>query len=86
MIRSMRRLGLSQTALARLVGMSSTAVAHWVTGDSMPTVQNPMTLVALRRVGKGVEELFARLVTETASRKRRTRERPARRPRKRLKR
>jgi DNA-binding transcriptional regulator YiaG len=82
-----RRLGLSQTALARLVGVSSTAVAHWVTGDSMPTGRNRMTLVALRRVGKReVKELFARLVKETASRKRRTRKRPARRPRKRLKR
>lgn len=82
-----RRLGLSQTALARLVGVSSTAVAHWVAGDSMPTGQNRITLVALRRVGKReVEELFARRVKETASRKRRTRKRPARRRRKRLKR
>ncbi len=82
-----RRLGLSQTALARLVGVSATAVAHWVAGDSMPTGQNRMTLVALRRVGKReVKELFARRVKETASRKHRTRKRPARRPRKRLKR
>jgi len=82
-----RRLGLSQTALARLVGVSSTAVAHWVAGDSMPTGQNRITLVALRRVGKrDVKELFARRVKETASRKRRPRKRPARRPRKRLKR
>jgi len=82
-----RRLGLSQTALARFVGVSSTAVALWVAGDSMPTGQNRITLVALRRVGKrDVKELFARRVKETASRKRRTRKRPARRPRKRLRR
>ena len=82
-----RRLGLSQAALARLVGVSSTAVAHWVAGDSMPTGQNRMTLVALRRVGKReLKDLFARRVKETPSRKRRTRKRPARRARKGLKR
>ena len=81
-----RRLSLSQTALARLVGVSATAVAHWAAGDSMPTGKNRMTLVALRRVGKReVKELLARRVKETASRKRRTRKRPTRR-RKRLKR
>ena len=81
-----RRLGLSQTALARLVGVSATAVAHWVAGDSMPTGQHRVKLVALRRVGKReVKELLARRVKETASRKRRTRKRPTRR-RKRLKR
>jgi DNA-binding transcriptional regulator YiaG len=88
LIESLRqRLGLSQTALARLVGMSATAVAHWVAGDSMPTGQHRMTLVALRRVGKReVKELLARRVKEAASRTRRTCKRPARRPRKRLKR
>jgi DNA-binding transcriptional regulator YiaG len=88
LIQSLRkRLGLSQTALARLVGVSAPAVAHWVAGDSMPTGQNRITLVALRRVGKReVKELLARRVKETASRRPRTRKRPARRPRKRLKR
>jgi DNA-binding transcriptional regulator YiaG len=82
-----RRLGLSQMALARLVGVSATAVAHWVAGDSTPTGKNRMSLVALRRVGKReVKELLTRRVKETASRKRRTRKRPVRRPRKRLKR
>jgi DNA-binding transcriptional regulator YiaG len=81
-----QRLGLSQTALAGLVGVSATAVAHWVAGDSMPTGQNRVNLVALRRVGKReVKELLARRVKETASRKGRTRKRPTRR-RKRLKR
>src|SRR5215813_13811153 len=74
-------------SLRRRLGLSQTAVALWVAGDSMPTGQNRITLVALRRVGKrDVKELFARLVKETASRKRRTRKRPARRPRKRLRR
>ena len=82
-----RRLGLSQMALAQLVGVGAPTVAHWVAGDSMPTGQNRMTLVALRRVGKReVKELLARRVKETASRKPRTRKRPARRPRKRVKR
>jgi DNA-binding transcriptional regulator YiaG len=81
-----RRLGLSQMALARLVGVSRAAVAHWEAEDSMPTGQNRMTLVALRRVGKReVKELLARRVKETASRVPRTRKRRARRPRKRAK-
>jgi DNA-binding transcriptional regulator YiaG len=64
-----RRLGLSRTTLARLVGVSSTAVTHRVAGDLMPTGQNRMTLVALRRVGKQeVKELFARRIKQTASR------------------
>jgi len=82
-----RRLGLSQMALARLVGVSATAVAHWVAGDAMPTGRNRMTLVALRRVGKReVKELLARRVKETPSRTRRSRKRSTRRPRKRLRR
>lgn len=85
LIESLRqRLGLSQTALARLVGVSATAVAHWVAGDSTPSGQNRVHLVALRRMGKReVKELLARRVKETASRMPRTRKRPARRPRKR---
>src|ERR1700687_5039507 len=64
-----RRLGLSQMALARLVGVSAPAVAHWEAGDSMPAGQNRVNLVALRRVGKReVKELLARRVKETASR------------------
>jgi DNA-binding transcriptional regulator YiaG len=82
-----KRLGLSQISLARLVGVSGTAVAHWEAGDSTPTGQNRVNLVALRKVGKReVKELLARRVKETASRRRRTRKRPARRPRRRLKR
>jgi DNA-binding transcriptional regulator YiaG len=82
-----KRLGLSQTALARLVGVSAPAVAHWEAGNSVPTGQNRVSVVALRRVGKReIKELLARRVKETASRTRRTRKRPTRRPRKRIKR
>jgi DNA-binding transcriptional regulator YiaG len=82
-----KRLGLSQVALAQLVGVSAPAVAHWEAGASTPTGQNRVNLVALRRVGKReVEELLARRVRETASRRPRTRKRPARRRGKRLKR
>jgi len=82
-----RRLGLSQMALARLVGVSATAVAHWEAGDSTPTGRNRMYLVALRRVGKRqVKELLARRVKETASRTPRSRKRPRRTGRKRSRR
>jgi DNA-binding transcriptional regulator YiaG len=78
-----KRLGLSQTALARLVGVSAPAVAHWEAGESMPAGKNRANLVALRRVGKReVRELIARRVKEKASRRPRTRKR-ARRLRKR---
>ena len=81
-----RRLGLSQMALARLVGVSAPAVAHWEGGGSTPTGQNRMTLVALRRVGKReVKELLARRVKETASRLTRTHKRRVRKRRKRSK-
>ena len=70
LIQSLRkRLGLSQTALARLVGVSAPAVAHWETGESTPKGQNRAALVALRKVGKRqVKALLARRRKETASR------------------
>jgi len=80
-----KRLGLSQSALARLVGVSAPAVAHWEAGESMPAGKNRANLVGLRRVGKrGVKELLARQVKEKATRKSRIRKR-ARRRRKRSK-
>jgi DNA-binding transcriptional regulator YiaG len=75
-----RRLGLSQTALARLVGVSAPAVAHWEGGASVPTGKNRVNLVALRRVGKReVKELLARRVKRRVPTGRRRR---LRRPRK----
>ena len=71
LIQSLRkRLGLSQTALARLVGVSAPAVAHWEAGNSTPTGQNRAAVVGLRKVGKrDVKELLARRVKETGSRR-----------------
>ncbi len=71
-----KRLGLSQTALARLVGVSAPAVAHWEAGDSMPAGKNRAHLVALRRLGKReVKELLARQVKGKTARKSRTHKR-----------
>jgi DNA-binding transcriptional regulator YiaG len=76
-----RRLGLSQMALARLMGVSAPAVAHWEVGESMPTGRNRVTLVALRKVRKReVKELLARRVKETASRAAHFRKRRPKRP------
>lgn len=87
LIRSLRvRLGLSQSALARLVGVSAPAVAHWEAGNSAPTGQNRMNVVALRKVGKReVKELLARQVKKTSARSSSPRKRRARKPGKRSK-
>jgi DNA-binding transcriptional regulator YiaG len=64
-----RRLGLSQMALARLVGVSAPAVAHWEAGNSTPKGPNRAALVGLRRVGKReVKGILARRIQQTASR------------------
>jgi len=82
-----RRLGLSQMALARAVGVSAPAVAHWEAGASTPTGQNRMNLVALRKVGKReVKELLGGRAKETASRTARPRKRSRRKRRQRSKR
>lgn len=79
-----RRLGVSQMALARLMGVSAPAVAHWEAGESTPTGRNRVTLVALRKVRKReVKELLARRVKETASRASHSRRRRPKRPRRR---
>ena len=77
LIESLRkRLDLSQIGLARLVGVSGTAVAHWEGGESTPSSKNRVSLVALRKLGKReVKELLARRAKETASRTARTRKR-----------
>src|SRR5260370_23649590 len=82
-----RRLGLSQMAFARAVGVSAPAVAHWEAGASTPTGQNRVNLVALRKLGKReVKELLARRAKETASGRARTRKRPRRKRRQRSRR
>jgi DNA-binding transcriptional regulator YiaG len=72
LIQSLRkRLRLSQIALARLVGVSAPAVAHWEAGNSAPRGQNRATLVGLRKIGRReVKALLARLTTKAPARKR----------------
>jgi DNA-binding transcriptional regulator YiaG len=78
-----KRLGLSQAARARLVGVSAPAVAHWEAGNSMPAGKNRVNLVALRKVGKReVKELLARRARQTTPRRRRTQKRRIRKGRK----
>ena len=82
-----RRLGLSQMALARAVGVSAPAVAHWEAGASTPTGQNRVNLVALRKLRKReVKELLGRRAKETASWTARPRKRRGRKRRQRSKR
>jgi DNA-binding transcriptional regulator YiaG len=53
LIRKLRtRLGLSQAAVARLVGVSAAAVVQWEQGRATPTGKNRAALVGLRRLGK----------------------------------
>jgi len=53
LIRKLRvRLGLSQTGLARLVGVSAAAVTQWERGRSVPSGQNRRGLVGLRKLGR----------------------------------
>ena len=87
LVQSLRkRLGLSQMALARLVGVSAPAVTHWEAGESAPTGQNRAALVGLRKVGKReVKEMLARRIKETASRTSRTSKRRPKRRRRRAK-
>ena len=88
LIESLRkRLDLSQIGLARLIGVSGTAVAHWEAGASAPKGKNRVSLVALRKLGKReVKELLARRAKETASRTARTRKRRERKRRQRSRR
>lgn len=85
LVRSLRkRLALSQTALARLVGVSAPAVAHWEAGNAAPTGQNRATLVALRKVGKReAKELLVRRENEKGARGARARGSTSRRRRRR---
>lgn len=55
-----RRLGLSQSALARLVGVSAGAVVQWERGRSAPSEANRKNLVGLRKLGRrDVKRLLA---------------------------
>jgi len=92
LIRKLRqRLGLTQAAVGRLVGVSSTAVVQWEQGRATPAGRNRTALVGLRRLRRRqAKRLLASLAdgapptrrTPAARRpaKARRRPRPARRP------
>ncbi len=76
-----RRLGLSQSALARLVGVSAGAVVQWERGRSAPSGANRKNLVALRKLGRrDVKRLLAGMAKAAPAAKTRGR-RPVRRRR-----
>ncbi|HUT37259.1 MAG TPA: helix-turn-helix domain-containing protein [Planctomycetota bacterium] len=47
-----KRLGLSQAALGKLLGVTSAAVVFWEQGRSRPTPGKKAGLVALRKLGR----------------------------------
>lgn len=63
LVRKLRlRLGLRQSGLARLVGVSAGAVVQWESGRSAPAGQNRRALVGLRKLGRrDVSRLLADL-------------------------
>jgi DNA-binding transcriptional regulator YiaG len=73
LVRKLRvRLGLSQSALARLVGVSAASVVQWEQGRSKPAGSHRKNLVGLRKLGRrDIKRLLAGM----------ERERPLRRPR-----
>jgi len=61
------RLGLSQGQLARILGVTGPAVAHWEQGKSRPKGRNRAALVALRSVGRrAVKAMLAEKASEPA--------------------
>ena len=53
LIRALRnRLGISQAALAKLVGVSTVAVGQWEAGRSRPRAASKTRIAALRSVGR----------------------------------
>jgi DNA-binding transcriptional regulator YiaG len=67
------RLGLSQMALGRLVGVSGAAVVQWERGRASPSAPNRKALVALRRRGRReVRRLLERVANPARTRPRRT--------------
>jgi DNA-binding transcriptional regulator YiaG len=75
------RLGLSQAAVARLVGVSAAAVVQWERGRATPAGKNRAALVGLRRLGRRqAKRLLASVPAPRAKPRRRpkSRRRPAR--------
>jgi DNA-binding transcriptional regulator YiaG len=87
LVRKLRvRLGISQSALGRLVGVSAASVVQWEQGRSKPAGQNRKALVGLRKLGRrDVKRLLAGMEQDGPERKSRRprrvtrRRRPARR-------
>ncbi|NLX57678.1 MAG: helix-turn-helix domain-containing protein [Phycisphaerae bacterium] len=53
LIRSLRnRLGISQTELAKLVGVSTLAVGNWELGKARPRLESKARIAALRGLGR----------------------------------
>jgi DNA-binding transcriptional regulator YiaG len=70
LIRKLRaRLGLSQTALAKLAGVSGAAVVQWEQGRASPSGDRRKAVVALRKLGRReVKRLLARMLRPAAKR------------------
>jgi DNA-binding transcriptional regulator YiaG len=74
------RLGLSQMALGRLVGVSGAAVMQWERGRASPSAPNRKSLVALRKRGRReVKRLLEHVANPARTRPRRAPTRARRR-------
>jgi DNA-binding transcriptional regulator YiaG len=81
LIRKLRtRLGLSQAALGRLVGVTGAAVIAWERGRAKPSGDRRKAVVALRGLGRrAVKRLLDRMPKPTVERGRRAGRSPQRR-------
>ena len=78
------RLGLSQTRVARLVGVSAGAVVQWERGRSAPSGQNRKALLALRKLGRrDVRRILAVMPNPSSDGRAAARRHRRRRPKKR---
>ena len=76
------RLGLSQLALGRLVGVSGAAVVQWERGRASPSEPNRKALVALRKRGRReVRRLLENVGKRAGTRQRRVPKRARKRGR-----
>lgn len=57
-----KRLGLSASTTAKLLGVSAQSVVNWETGKSRPREKQLEAIAALRKMGK--KEVAARLIQE----------------------
>ncbi len=76
-----KRLGVSQSELASLVGVSTNSVGFWEQGKARPRGRNKEALVALRRLGR--REIARILAAKAEEAQQQPRRRKARRRRKR---